>query len=276
MSTRASARSEKVEQWARDVSRNSPSPGRSPRKVPECKRCGRPRKNHPRSGCPHADPPIPSSVGGRSKDQTHQLTDDMEALAINSRPKSRGKRYSGTPRELVTETSEELVFGPAPSPPAPDGQGHDRSDGDDRARGDTRPNSPAPELSQSPSQRSTLSRSVSQDEHATLFQSLLKNPGAFVVKHEKEGMPAFLRYLTKAGYTATVVSSVDEDAQLVAVGKDAQLVRQVGRIGSRQAEAVDAACDHLAQKGGFPALVACTGAGVAVGAVATWTGLAFG
>ena len=96
------------------------------------------------------------------------------------------------------------------------------------------------------------------------------------MKHDKEGMPEFLRYLTKAGYTATVISSVDEDAQLVAVGKDAQLVRQVGRIGSRQTEAVDAACDQQAQRGGFPALVACTGAGVAVGAVATWTGLAFG
>ena len=276
MQTRTSVRSEKVERWARDVSRSSPSPGRSPRKVPECKWCGRPRKSHPRSGCPYVDPPVPASAGRQSEDQTHQLTDDMEALDINSPPKSRSKRYSGSPRELVTEASQELVFGPAPSSSPPDGQGHDHANGEHHAGGDTRPNSPAPELSQSPSQRSNLSRSVSQDEHAILFQSLLKNPGAFVVKHDKEGMPEFLRYLTKAGYTATVISSVDEDAQLVAVGKDAQLVRQVGRIGSRQTEAVDAACDQQAQRGGFPALVACTGAGVAVGAVATWTGLAFG
>lgn len=275
MQTRGSARSEKVERWARDVSRSSPSPGRSPRKVPECKWCGRPRKNHPRSGCPHVDPPVPASAGRQSEDQTHQLTDDMEALDINSPSKSRSKRYSGSPAELITEASQELVFGPAPAP-APDGQEHVHSDGDHHTEDNTRPNSPAPELSQSPSQRSTLSRSVSQDEHAILFQSLLKNPGAFVVKHDKEGMSEFLRYLTKAGYKAAVISSVDEDAQLVAVGKDAQLVQQVGRIGSRQTEAVDAACDQQAQKGGFPALVACTGAGVAVGAVATWTGLAFG
>lgn len=270
MQTRASGRSDTVEQWARDVSRNSPSPGRSPRKIPECKRCGRPRKNHPRSGCPHVDPPVLASVSGQSEDQ---LTDGLEALDINSHPESRGKCYSGTPRELLAEISEELVFGPSPASPVPDDQVHDRLD--NRAGGDSRPNSPAPEPTQSLSQRSTLSRSVSQDEHTILFQSLLKNPGAFVVKHEKEGISEFLRYLTKVGYTATVISSVDEDAQLVAVGKDAQLVRLVGRVGSRQAEAVDAACDQQAQKGGFPALIACTGAGVAVGAVATWTGLAF-
>ncbi|TFY57218.1 hypothetical protein EVJ58_g7157 [Rhodofomes roseus] len=194
----------------------------------------------------------------------------MQTLNISSPAKSRRKRFSGTPHELVTEASQELVFGPAPCH-SPTGDAQEPA----QTGGDTRPVSPIPEPSQSLSQRSTLSRSVSQDEHEFIFQSLLKNPGAFIVKHDKAGMPAFLSFLKKKGFTATVLCSVDEDAELVAIGKDAQLVLQVGRIGTTQTKAVDEACDKQAQKGGFPALVACTGAGVAVGAVATWTGLAF-
>lgn len=189
----------------------------------------------------------------------------MQALNIGSPTKSRGKRFSRTPRELVAEASQELAFGPAH---APVGLGQDG--------GDTRPATPVPDPSQAMSQRSTLSRNVSQDEHELFLQSIVKNPGAFIVKHEKAGMPGFLTFLKKKGFTATVLCSVDEDAELVAIGKDAQLVRHVGRIGATQTKAVDEACDQQAQRGGFPALVACTGAGVAVGAVATWTGLAFG
>ncbi|KAH7914439.1 hypothetical protein BJ138DRAFT_1144007 [Hygrophoropsis aurantiaca] len=51
------------------------TPSTTPRRVPHCKTCGRPRAGHPRRGCPN--PPLPADG-----DYDSQLTDELESLHI--------------------------------------------------------------------------------------------------------------------------------------------------------------------------------------------------
>lgn len=71
------------------------APQSTPRKVPHCTKCGRPRAGHPRQGCPYADSPAPAKV-------EEHITDALESLHIEPQnakviPERRLRRSSVKP-----------------------------------------------------------------------------------------------------------------------------------------------------------------------------------
>ncbi|KAH9977669.1 hypothetical protein BGW80DRAFT_1283608 [Lactifluus volemus] len=84
------------------------TPTKSPRKVPHCSKCQRPRAGHPRQGCPYTESP-------RSGIQpTLDITQSMDSLVISptkTKPHERQRRqpaHEMTLASLSTESSEIL------------------------------------------------------------------------------------------------------------------------------------------------------------------------
>lgn len=245
----------------------------SPRKTHRCKYCKRERKNHPRSGCPFVDPPVPA---GEAKD-TATLSDALEGLKLGPESPTRVKRTGrrSVPLELRVEGEiEAIISAPSPIPEAihlaisagpGDGQ-------------QTRPPTPPPiGPGRAQGRAKPLSRSLSQEE-TQVFLDRAKATAvghATVLKATASAVPDILAGAKARGLKAQVIeySSNAEDVRLVVVGKDEDVVSQIGNIGAREKEAVNTALQKEVRRGYHPALV--SSAGAVAGAVATWTGLAF-
>ncbi|TFK72025.1 hypothetical protein BDN72DRAFT_836816 [Pluteus cervinus] len=61
------------------------TPSSTPRKVPHCTKCHRPRAGHPRSGCPYADTPTKSrkSTSSPSPDREANITDAFGSMRLD-------------------------------------------------------------------------------------------------------------------------------------------------------------------------------------------------
>ncbi|PPQ67566.1 hypothetical protein CVT25_012060 [Psilocybe cyanescens] len=60
------------------------TPSGTPRKVPQCSKCKRPRAGHPRSGCPYVDSPAKEKEQQRGNTLERHLSDALESMAIAS------------------------------------------------------------------------------------------------------------------------------------------------------------------------------------------------
>ncbi|KZT05575.1 uncharacterized protein LAESUDRAFT_726859 [Laetiporus sulphureus 93-53] len=264
--------------WAK-VSPMRTSPNRStssPRKTPHCKTCQRPRTGHPRSGCPYADSPAPALDS--SPRGTLGLTESLKALQIDPIDEKRERRRSGKvdfifeADVLAASTSKPAAMvAPATKKPAvpPTSTTTDNSPS-------TRPSTPDADRPPHIAKACSLGRTLSQDEQRMfLDRARLTSEGSVVIlKHPTDGISDLLAGAKTVGLAAEVIGSLGENSRLVAFGRDGELVSKVGHVGGSEKEAVDQACENEVKKGRFPALVV-GGAGAVVGAVATWTGLAF-
>jgi len=83
-----------------------PAPQSTPRKVPHCTKCHRPRAGHPRQGCPYIDSPSPGKV-------EEDITDALESLHIETQnmkvPDVRRPRRSAVKPTPVLEASLESL-----------------------------------------------------------------------------------------------------------------------------------------------------------------------
>jgi hypothetical protein len=83
------------------------APQSTPRKVPHCTKCHRPRAGHPRQGCPYVDSPAPAKV-------EKQITDALESLHIEPHdvkviPQRRLGRSSVKPTPVPEASLESLT-----------------------------------------------------------------------------------------------------------------------------------------------------------------------
>ncbi|KZS99569.1 uncharacterized protein LAESUDRAFT_765393 [Laetiporus sulphureus 93-53] len=245
-----------------------------PRKTPHCKTCQRPRAGHPRSGCPYADtlaPALDSSTCGRL-----ESTESLETVlpTDSSIDESRGRPRSGKPDfifqadVLAASTSKPtaIVVSAAEKSVVP------HSVTTDSNSPPARPSTPKSDRPPYTAKTCSLGRTLSQDKQRMFFErARLTSEGSVVIlKHPTDGVSDLLARAKTVGLAAEVIGSLGEDSRLVAFGRDEELVSKVGHIGSSEKEA---AVDKV-KKGCYRALV-LGGLGAVVGAVATWTALAF-
>jgi hypothetical protein len=76
------------------------TPTKSPRKVPHCTKCQRPRAGHPREGCPYTQSPH-SNVRPNPLD----ITVSMDSLAISPTKPKRDEHRRGRPSHEMTLAS---------------------------------------------------------------------------------------------------------------------------------------------------------------------------
>jgi len=78
------------------------TPTKSPRKVPHCTKCQRPRAGHPRQGCPYTEPP-----NSRVQPQPNHLdiTASMDSLALSPSKSKTGERRRRPPTQDMTLAS---------------------------------------------------------------------------------------------------------------------------------------------------------------------------
>ncbi|EGO27989.1 hypothetical protein SERLADRAFT_462364 [Serpula lacrymans var. lacrymans S7.9] len=73
-----------------------PTPKTTPRRIPHCTKCGRPRAGHPRSGCPYADEPSPSaqaqpaSAIRATSASSEPIEDALQSLHIEQEAQTHG------------------------------------------------------------------------------------------------------------------------------------------------------------------------------------------
>lgn len=101
------------------VDTTATAPQSTPRKVPHCSKCHRPRAGHPRQGCPYVDSPAPAKV-------EEYVTDAFESLHIES-------------QETKVTPQRRLGSSPAKPTPVPEpGMMGDEIDEDERRASITR------------------------------------------------------------------------------------------------------------------------------------------
>lgn len=74
---------------------DTPTPGTSPRRIPHCKTCHRPRQGHPRSGCPYIEPTMSDQTSGATED----IVDELSSLRIVNPNDERSSLSTETPTQ---------------------------------------------------------------------------------------------------------------------------------------------------------------------------------
>ncbi|CCL98244.1 uncharacterized protein FIBRA_00238 [Fibroporia radiculosa] len=266
---------------ATDASRSSSN---SPRKAHCCQHCRRPRLNHPRSGCPFVDPPIPAFDHRSSCDP--ELAGVFEGLKLESPAdgkKRRGRRpVPSKPQaqdEIRTTHTPAAMSSREPTPETTTAATSASASPDDGST--TRPATPSPERPRRALRSRRLVPSLSQQEQQIFLDHVKQTAAGYVtiIKYSVDGVSDILEGARKVGLRCETIPIIGElahgDTALVVLGRDEGVVKAIGTLGKDEKEAMGTAMEKEVERGKYPALVTAYGAGALSGALAAWTGLAF-
>lgn len=244
-------------------------PTASTRKTHRCKHCQQPRQGHPKSGCPNVVPPIVP----KSPNEAQSLSDALHDMQIASPTKGRvGSDHQSSVRVYHTKGKmRPLSLHPPETPSAmTTPQKMEVGQANFTAKEDAYVVRSRP-----------LEPTMSQVERQIFLERAKKTSEAHVtvLKQSTSDIPDIVAGAKEVGLHARVIPSAENPARattaLVVVGRDKEVVNEIGDFGGRDKEAVHKALDKEMQKGNFSVLIATGSACAVAGAVATWTGLAF-
>ncbi|PSR73425.1 hypothetical protein PHLCEN_2v10717 [Hermanssonia centrifuga] len=274
---------------------------KSPRKVPHCTKCKRPRAGHPRSGCPYMDNSDTPSTTSSAPPSPRKLTPEvlgidngLRRLQIRTpaedQAEKRRRRQSSPVRLVRTETLQSLSTEASEIIRGLQQPGLLHADPDEvnervtrwqeevatpRKAGQagsvperlvTQSPTPAPEIPRR-RQSQTLHRTLSAEERQNFLQRLAtatKSSPANVYVLNATDIPGMAKEAKERGFYARTFIPKEQSAD----EKQGLLVL------GRNREAVDALLDKSAADTATNGFKSCV-AGVVVGAVATWGSLAF-